>query len=243
MADEYFLTHKNTFEECGSNQVSGSVRKGKHLGDSRLSKLALSSGRHDDPKVCCYCQRKGHWKNDCPALKAMGKFSGGAQIKPAALAAPFGSPAQLVVQTEGASDNRCPDDWELKSKGDYSAFISEGYVSLSEEEAVPITILRDTGALDSYVHEAVFRFSLDSNTSNFILMQGMGMNIIPVPLHTMKLVCGLVSGEVLVGARPELAVDGIDMVLGSDLAGNKVCADAPPANVAPPSSLYYNHSL
>lgn len=164
------------------------MRKSKHFGESSFSKLVLGLGRHDDPKVCRYCQRKGHWKIDCLALKAKGKYSGGPQIKPAALAAPFGSPVQLVVQTEGASETGCPDVCELKSKGDYSAFISEGYVSLSEEEAVPITILRDTGALDSYVREAVLPFSLDSNTGDFILMRGMSMNIIPVPVHRMKLV-------------------------------------------------------
>ncbi|XP_061589148.1 alpha-taxilin-like [Cololabis saira] len=59
----------------------------------------------------------------------------------------------------------------------------------------------------------------------------MGMQIVPVPLHRMSIVCGLVSGEVVVGVRPELPVEGVDVVLGNDLAGNKVWAEAIAPNV------------
>ncbi|XP_061597750.1 alpha-taxilin-like [Cololabis saira] len=62
-------------------------------------------------------------------------------------------------------------------------------------------------------------------------MRGMGMQLIPVPLHRMSIVCGLVSGEVVVGVRPELPVEGVDVILGNDLAGDKVWAEAIAPNV------------
>lgn len=57
------------------------------------------------------------------------------------------------------------------------------------------------------------------------------MTIIPVPVHIMELACGLVTGEVAVGVCPALPVEGIDMILGNNLAGNRVWADVPPPYV------------
>lgn len=58
-------------------------------------------------------------------------------------------------------------------------------------------------------------------------MHGMGMGIIPVLLHRMDLVCGLVTGQVPVGVRSMLPVKDIDMVLGNDLARSRVWVDVP----------------
>ena len=48
------------------------------------------------------------------------------------------------------------------------------------------------------------------------------MGAINVPLHTVYLHSDLVSGPVAVGLRPCLPVKGISLILGNDLAGNKV---------------------
>lgn len=48
----------------------------------------------------------------------------------------------------------------------------------------------------------------------------------------MMLHCDLFQGEVSVGVRPALPVDGVAMILGNDIAGDKVWADvSPPAKV------------
>lgn len=44
-------------------------------------------------------------------------------------------------------------------------------------------------------------------------------------------VCGLVTGEVAVGVLPALPVEGVDIILGNDPAGNRAWAHAPPPNV------------
>lgn len=59
-------------------------------------------------------------------------------------------------------------------------------------------------------------------------MCGMWMAIIPVPVHRLKLTFGLVSGEVKVEVRPALPAEGVDLILGNDLARNKVWANGAP---------------
>uniref|UniRef100_A0AAV2M874 G-protein coupled receptors family 1 profile domain-containing protein n=1 Tax=Knipowitschia caucasica TaxID=637954 RepID=A0AAV2M874_KNICA len=90
---------------------------------------------------------------------------------------------------------------------------------------VPIRILRDTGAYDSFVVGSVLPFSAETATGDFILSRGMGMTVLPIPLHRMKLECELVRGEVTVGVRPALPIEGIHFILGNGLAGGRVWAD------------------
>ncbi|XP_024908484.1 uncharacterized protein LOC103397242 [Cynoglossus semilaevis] len=225
LADEYILTHKSTFvDDKVVVQNSGSVRTSKSFllhGESGSSRFDRGWKKGDPSKNCNYCQRKGHWKNDCPVLKRKSKFLGNAQVKPAALAAS----AQKKIQIHSSND-LCPVA-ESNEDDDFSAFISDGYVSLCGEK-VPIKILRDTGAKHSFICESVLPFSSYSDTRNFILMRGMGMTMVPVPVHKMELVSGFVTGEVEIGVRPALPVEGIDMILGNDLAGSRVWADDPP---------------
>jgi hypothetical protein len=51
---------------------------------------------------------------------------------------------------------------------------------------------------------------------------GLGGDTATVPLHKIQLSSDLVDGEVIVGATRTLPVPGIDLLLGNDLAGDKV---------------------
>lgn len=102
--------------------------------------------------------------------------------------------AQLEVKTECHNNSFGPDINKSERKGDYSAFISDCVVSLPGQRDVSMKILRDTVALHSFVRESILPFSSESNSGECILMCGMGMTIIPVPVHKLKLTCGLVSG-------------------------------------------------
>lgn len=57
------------------------------------------------------------------------------------------------------------------------------------------------------------------------LIRGIGLNVLSVPLHKMILSSELVNGEVVVGLRPSLPVEGVDMIMGNNLAGGKVWPD------------------
>ena len=99
------------------------------------------------------------------------------------------------------------------------------------EKKVPINVLRDTGATQSLILDSVFPFSDKSSAGVSVLLQGVEMGVLSVPLHSIGLHSDLVSGTVAVGLRPILPVNDISMILGNDLAGDKVLADPRVADV------------
>lgn len=62
-------------------------------------------------------------------------------------------------------------------------------------------------------------FSRETDTGDCLLMRGMGLTVLPVQQHTFELNSGLIQGEVAMGVRPALPVEGVDIILGNDLAG------------------------
>ena len=54
------------------------------------------------------------------------------------------------------------------------------------------------------------------------------MSVVPVPLHSVVLFSGLVQGEVAMGVRPVMPIEGVDVILGNGLAGSRVWAEGPP---------------
>ena len=89
----------------------------------------------------------------------------------------------------------------------------------------PVKILRDTGATQTLILENVLPFSSLSSCGDSVLLQGIELGTVRVPLHRVELSSKLVSGLVVVGVRPSLPVEGIQLVLGNDLAGGKVEAN------------------
>ncbi len=53
------------------------------------------------------------------------------------------------------------------------------------------------------------------------------MRILRVPPHKMMMSCELFQGEVAVAVRPALPLEGIQMILGNDIAGSRMWKDAP----------------
>ncbi|XP_039542155.1 uncharacterized protein LOC120489424 isoform X2 [Pimephales promelas] len=102
----------------------------------------------------------------------------------------------------------------------------EGRVSLvGEKEEIPVKILRDTGAMDSFILESVLPFSSQSHTGESVLIRGIGLNTLSVPLHKVRLQSDLIQGEVVMGVRPALPVEGVHIILGNGLVGERVWAD------------------
>ncbi|KAJ8356500.1 hypothetical protein SKAU_G00192940 [Synaphobranchus kaupii] len=90
----------------------------------------------------------------------------------------------------------------------------------------PVHILRDTGAAQIFVVKTVLPFSLQSATGDSVLVRGIGSTQLNVPLHCVNLEADLVRGEVVVGVLSVLPVEGVDVILGNDLAGALVWGDA-----------------
>lgn len=110
--------------------------------------------------ICPYCRGKGHWKSECPVLK---RKSGG-QEKGVGL-------VSLVVPVVDSLPGQASSNVYI-----FSPFITTGFVSLAEkEERVPVRILRDTGAHDTFISETLLPYSKETKTGFKILVQGIGL--------------------------------------------------------------------
>ena len=85
--------------------------------------------------------------------------------------------------------------------------------------------LCNTGATQSLLIDGMLPLSEQTSVVASVLMQGVGLDLINVPLHQIFLKSELVSGSVIVGTRPTLPVDCISLILGNDLAGGIVQPD------------------
>ena len=205
LADEYVLTHRSDFRAPVYHAPGRwEEKRSPRYGESDYT----TRGHFQSDKVCNFCKERGHWKAECPKANARRGNSGVCAVSVA--------PVSVCQQLQYGRGS------------EFSMFMSEGRVSLLGGNSVPVRILRDTAAFDSYILSSVLPFSGDSDTGDFVLMRGMGLNVEPVPLHFLCIDCGLVKGNVVMGVRPELPISGVDIILGNGLAGSRVWADGPP---------------
>ena len=130
------------------------------------------------------------------------------------------------------NDNSCIEDeispnTESDYMENYKPFISEGVVSLvgDENSSQKVKILRDTGATQSLMLDSVLPLTENSFTGANVLISGVEMGVLEVPLHEVNIKSSLINGNIVIGMRPSLPVEGISLILGNDLAGEKVMVD------------------
>lgn len=156
-------------------------------------------------RVCFYCLDSSHVISDCKAWK---QKSASTKSKSVAFA-----------QAGSVSD---PSFQPLQDSG-YKPFLITGSVSLSADSpGQTVSILRDTGAAQSFILAGVLPFSDKTYTGTDVLVRGIELSCIKVPLHTVFLKSDLVTGQAQIGVRSELPVEGVSIILGNDLAGGKV---------------------
>ena len=109
----------------------------------------------------------------------------------------------------------------------YEPFLSDGSESLNSKSAQssPIKILRDTGASQSLILADTLSFSENTFSGTSVLIQGVECGFINFLLHNIYLSSDLITGLVAVGIRPSLPFKGVHLLLGNDLAGDKVVVD------------------
>ncbi|KAJ8030015.1 hypothetical protein HOLleu_29581 [Holothuria leucospilota] len=246
LADQYALTHK--FGKVGQTQNKGQFnRPNKKYGNSSNSsgttgnsgsqsgsisptnsgKKQPDSSRQKNDQVssnkaafkdisCGFCHKKGHTMASCFTLAKLKETETASN----ALANAENSSEVVVTLRPNSND---------KIKEEYLPFVSEGFISLDGNSAHPpvkVKILRDTGATQSLLLDGVLPLSDSTSTGANVLIQGVECGFISVPLHKINLKSDLVSGSVIVGVRPTLPVKGVSLLLGNDLAGGKVVANA-----------------
>ena len=94
-------------------------------------------------------------------------------------------------------------------------------------------------------------FSETTSSGTSVLIQGIECGFVNVPFHNIYL-SSLVTGLVAVGIRPSLRFKGVHLLLGNDMAGEKVvvnplmtnipCIDQPPDPIEQ-ESLIFTHRV
>ena len=227
LADDYSLTHRSSFvtlnnprgsisqdDQSNRNNSSGAPIKPKPAGHPADGQRPRQSRNGSGGPICNYCKRRGHVISECWSLERKRNNPSGDLM-----VSTVNPPTTCSVPPVENSN-------ETSSSTDYHPFVSEGYVSLSENgETVLVKILRDTGATQSLLVDNLLPLSEQTSIGASVLIQGVGLDVISVPLHQIFLKSELVSGPVIVGIRPTLPVDGISLILGNDLAGGRVQPD------------------
>ena len=171
---------------------------------------------------CNYCKRSGHIISECLSLKRKKENQEGP--KPIGLTSLRLKPQSSIQDENPISAKTSETDSVMEI---YEPFLSDGFVSLNSDSAqsTPIKILRDTGASQSLILADTLPFSEKTSSGTSVLIQGVECGFVNVPLHNIYLSSDLVTGLVAVGIRPSLPFKGIHLLLGNDLAGDKVVVD------------------
>ncbi|KAJ8049713.1 hypothetical protein HOLleu_02580 [Holothuria leucospilota] len=220
-------TTGNSGSQSGSISPTNSGKKQPE--SSRQKNDQASSNKAAFKDISCgFCHKKGHTMANCFTLAKLKETETASN----ALANVENSSEVVVTLRPNSKD---------KIKEEYLPFVSEGFISLDGNSAHPpvkIKILRDTGATQSLLLDGVLPLSDSTSTGANVLIQGVECGFISVPLHKINLKSDLVSGSVIVGVRPTLPVKGVSLLLGNDLAGGKVVANA----ILTDKPCDYNHT-
>ncbi len=199
LADEFILIHKNVFlpTRSGNSQPIVDV-PGVHFVRSKVN-----SPRAREDRECFYCHKRGHIIVYCSLLKRKQQL-----------------PSKSVGFVKTLKTTVVGDEVEQT----YRPFILKGliYFSGNANEQKQITMLRDTGSMQSFVVENSLQFSDATSCRSSVIVQGIEMGCVKVPLHNVHLESDLCTGFVRVAVCTSLPVKGVDFILGNDLAGGKV---------------------
>ncbi|XP_073771215.1 uncharacterized protein [Danio rerio] len=228
MADEFTLTHQNTAHvndmsrlKLNSMSKSKKMLSRQHVVSVPAENVSLT--RQKGEIICFYCKKQGHKISDCAILKKKDK-----SVKPVGLI----SKVNHNVSTKQIEKINIS-EMEDKTSVDFGPFITDGSVSLPDsDEFVPVRILRDTGAGQSFLMQGLLPLSERTATGSHVLVRGLEMSYMEVPLHHIHLNSKLVTGDVVVGVRANLPIPGVTFILGNDLAGGNVW-EKPDGEISP----------
>ena len=231
LADDYTLTHKVSFVSkanprkpfypSSGHKPSPSLQSGNSNQNAPKPKPHGENKGHNplSQPICNYCKQSGHIVSDFPVLKRKREKQEGP--KPTGLTSLKLTP-QSCVKDQTHVQAKVPETDSVMEI--YEPFLSDGFVSLNSDfaQSTPITILRDTGASQSLILADTLPFSEKISSGTSVLIQGVECGFVNVPLHNIYLSSDLVKGPVAVGIRQILPFKGVHLLLGNDLAGDKV---------------------
>ena len=228
LADDYYLTHKVSFiakPKPTSSHPQNKFMSGNSSGMPSQSNTSKPNSTSETKSqyplsrpTCNYCKKSGHLVSECLKLKRKLESD---EAKPTGLTILRPRP-QSSIKTNTT-------DIVTKPKSDstmeiFEPFMLNGFVSLSGDNCppTPIEILRDTGASQSLILADILPFSEKTSSGTSVLIQGVECGTVNIPLHHVNLSSDLVTGLVVIGITPSLPFKGVHLLLGNDLAGDKV---------------------
>ena len=233
LADEYFLTHGNFNQQrsqSSDKQYTAGASSGSDASQQPVNSTQSIRSNSETP-FCNYCKRRGHLRSECfylignqPSTHDVQQPSPSGHIVPMQLVSDPYSAAIIPCETGLATSNS---DRIMEM---FEPFIQTGFVSLSDDfsEAKPIRVLRDTGSAQSILLQSTLPLSDSTYSRDNVLLKGVDTSLgsyPSAPLHQVYISSGHVNGPVTVGITSSLPIDGIDFLLGNDLAGGKVVAN------------------
>ena len=228
LADDYYLTHKVPFiakPKPTSSHPQNKFMSGNSSGMPSQSNTPKPNSTSETKSqyplsrpTCNYCKKPGHLVSECLKLKRKLESD---EAKPTGL---------TTLSPRPQSSNKTnTTDIVTKPKSDstmeiFEPFMLNGFVSLSGDNCppTPIKILRDTGASQSLILADILPFSEKTSSGTSVLIQGVECGTVNIPLHHVNLSSDLVTGPVVIGIKPSLPFKGVHLLLGNDLAGDKV---------------------
>lgn len=208
--DRPFSDVNKPFESLLGNRKTGAERLAEVSQSGRgpvPPELGVKADREDHKVnvMCFYCKKKGHIVASCPVLKER-------NVKPVALVNKFDEDLNRPVMSKMPS-----------GLAYFAPFVMDGVVSLPGNSLkVPVKMLRDTAASQSFILEGVLPLSDESAVGSYVPVLGLSMENMGVLLHKILIESDLVSGEVAVGVRSGFPFQGVAFLMGNDLAGGKV---------------------
>lgn len=156
-----------------------------------------------------FCRKPGHLIAECRAWKGQQPSPNQKQPKGVGL-------IKMSPQPQGLEPEMCESDDCFKP------FIFEGFVSLTGkvEDQRRVRILRDTACSQSLMLSGTLPVCDSSDVS--AVVRGIEMGFVPVPLHRIFIHSDLVTGFFTVGVRAGFPIEGIEVIVGNDIAGGKV---------------------
>ena len=231
LADDYTLTHKvsfvskanprKLFYQPSGHKPSPSFQSGNSNENAPKPKPPGENKGHNPSSqpICNYCKQSGHIVSDCPVLKRKREKQEGP--KPTGLTSLKSTPQSYFKDQNPVQAKEPETDSVMEI---YEPFLSDGFVSLNSDfaQSTPITILRDTGASQSLILADTLPFSEKTSSGTSVLIQGVECGFVNVPFHNIYLSSDLVKCPLAVGIRQTLPFKGVHLLLGNDLAGDKV---------------------
>ncbi|XP_039902083.1 uncharacterized protein LOC120742707 [Simochromis diagramma] len=222
LADEFALVHKTSVVKHERRDILAKASGASGEQDTRRE-VPVPRPRSD--RKCFYCFKSGHLIADWETYRQRQLVSTPRKPKGIGL-------------IKNASSGSRPPGTE-KPDECFKPFIIKGAVSLSGKpgDGRNVTILRDTGGSQSLILASALAFDEKTASGTDVIVRGVGMTYVPAPLHRIWVQSDLISGVFPVAVCPCFPIDGVDFIMGNDIAGGKVYPTPEVTKTPDPSPL------